>query len=171
MHTAIKIGLLGPESTGKSTIGARLSEHFGAIYIKEYARAYVREHPRYTYSDVCHIAEVNRQEWEQATGLTFFDTELIITRVWLDQVYHRHEPWLDPNPCPMDFYLLFAPDLPWEADPTRENGDQAMREHLFHLYLSHIQATGKPYCIVRGLGEDRFLTALEAVSHFLSATK
>lgn len=171
MQSTLKIGLLGPESTGKSTIGALLAERFGGIYIKEHARTYVQEHPQYTYADVCHIAEVNRREWEQAVGLTFFDTDLIITRVWLDEVYHHHEPWLDVNPCPMDFYLLLAPDLPWETDPTRENGNQAIREYLFNQYLSHIQATGKPYCIIRGLGEERFLAAVEAVSSYLSTAK
>lgn len=165
-HT-LKIGILGPESTGKSTLGKQLSTLLGGIYIKEYARTYVREHPHYTYADVCHIAETNREEWRAAEGLSFFDTELIITRVWMDRVYQKHPEWMEPNPCPMDLYLLLMPDIEWQADPTRENGNQAVREELFDCYLNYIQATGRPYVIVRGRDEKRLTLALEAVRTFI----
>lgn len=163
MQKSLKIGILGPESTGKSTIGRRLADELHLTYISEYARTYVSRTPHYTYQDVCHIAEQNRREWLEASGPTIFDTELLLTRVWMDEVYGRHEAWIDQSlhqgECLMDHYLLLYPDIAWQADPTRENGSPERREELFHTYLSAIQATGRPYTIIRGQGEARYEAA------------
>jgi len=40
-------------------------------------------------------------------------------------------------------------------DPLRENTDQSTRERLFEVYLREVKATGRPYAIVEGVGEER----------------
>jgi len=159
MQKTLKIGLVGPESTGKSTLAQALAERFRGRYVPEFAREFVGNLGRpYTYDDVCLVAERNRWEATTSSGLTFYDTELIITKVWLDEVYGRRPEWLTepiPEACRMDLYLLLRPDFPAVPDPLRENTDQSTRERLFEVYLREVKATGRPYAIVEGVGEER----------------
>ena len=154
-----KVGIIGPESTGKSSLGQYLAKRYGATYVPEYARDYVASlHRPYTYDDVCHIArkqieqikEVGSGKWE-ASDIIFFDTELIVTRVWFDYVYGKAPDWLlsAMQQYKMDTYLLTYPDIPWIPDPTRENGSDEMRLQLFHRYEQEIQALDVPYYIIR----------------------
>jgi nicotinamide riboside kinase len=53
-----KIVILGPESTGKSTLCAALAAHYQTIWTPEYARTYLSEHgTKYTYDDLLTIAK------------------------------------------------------------------------------------------------------------------
>ena len=161
-----KVGIIGPESTGKSSLGQYLAKRYGATYVPEYARDYVASlHRPYTYDDVCHIArkqieqikEVISGKWE-ASDIIFFDTELIVTRVWFDYVYGTAPDWLlsAMQQYKMDTYLLTYPDIPWIPDPTRENGSDEMRLQLFHRYEQEIQALDVPYYIIRHTDDLEF---------------
>ncbi|MEO5984128.1 MAG: ATP-binding protein, partial [Ferruginibacter sp.] len=47
-----KIVVLGPESTGKSTLCKQLADYYNTIWIPEYAREYLETNGKeYTYSD------------------------------------------------------------------------------------------------------------------------
>ena len=154
-----KVGIIGPESTGKSSLGQYLAKRYGVTYVPEYARDYVASlHRPYTYEDVCHIArtqieqikDVGSGKWE-ASDIIFFDTELIVTRVWFDYVYGAAPDWMLSaiQQYKMDTYLLTYPDIPWIPDPTRENGSDEIRLQLFHRYEQEIQALDVPYYIIR----------------------
>ena len=182
MAGTLKIGLVGPESTGKTTLGKALTAALGGICIPEFARTYVGKLDRpYTYEDVCFIAEKNKEQRarngeadcpelsegkNKEQGFVFFDTELIVTKVWLDEVYGKRPEWITepiPEECQMDFYLLLCPDLPAEPDPLRENLEQSARERLFQIYLREVKSTGKPYAIISGTGEERVRSAIKAI--------
>ncbi len=169
-----KVGIIGPESTGKSSLGQYLAKRYGATYVPEYARDYVAAlHRPYTYEDVCHIARKQIEEiravvsgqWLVGSGqmtkradneVVFFDTELIVTRVWFDYVYGAAPDWLldAMQQYKMDTYLLTYPDIPWIPDPTRENGSDEMRLQLFQRYEQEIQALDVPYYIIRHTGNS-----------------
>lgn len=151
-----RVGIIGPESCGKSTLGRYLAQRYGARYVPEYGRTYMEERlahgltpDSYTYEDVCAIARHQIEEIAQTEGdVIVFDTELIVTRVWFIHRYGHSPEWLDQalRHYPMDVYLLCAPDVPWKADPTRENPD--IREQLFDWYEREIQALDIPYYII-----------------------
>jgi nicotinamide riboside kinase len=93
-NTLIRIVLTGPECTGKSTLAQQLSLHFDTVYVPEYAREYIANLCRpYNYDDVMHIAEVQRKQAYEtvnpANKIVFFDTYLVITKVWLEVVFGR----------------------------------------------------------------------------------
>ena len=48
----------------------------------------------------------------------------------------------------MDAYLLTRPDIPGQAEPTRYNGSDTMRQELFERYESDIQALDIPHYII-----------------------
>ena len=128
-----------------------LASRYDGVFVPEYAREYMEKLNRpYTYDDVCTIA---RQQIDQLATLTantyFFDTELIITKVWFEHKYGTCPEWVVDaiHTYPMDVYLLCYPDLPWIADPVRENPN--IRYELFQRYEREVQELGIPYYIIR----------------------
>lgn len=171
----IKIAITGPESAGKSTLAKQLSEQFDGAFVPEFARDYVTNLGRaYTYDDVAIIAKQQIKEYDRAYRLiehkqpiVFFDTFLIITKVWFEVVYGRCPVWLDENirQKKMDLYLLCSPDLPWVADGVRENGN--IRSELFERYRSNLEHFGFRYEIITGCGATRTTTAIEKINTLL----
>jgi nicotinamide riboside kinase len=123
----IRVAITGPECTGKSTLAKQLASHFDSVYVPEYARDYIANLYRpYDYEDVLHIAKVQRDQvyefFSGANGVLFFDTYLIITKVWFDVVYGRHPEWIDEELSRkiIDLYLLCDNSIPWTADAVRK---------------------------------------------------
>ena len=166
----IKIAILGPESTGKTELAGKLADHFKSPWVPEYAREYIENlKTPYTYEDVCLIAIKQIKEEQEIETLNlsaeyvFFDTDLIITKVWFEYRFKKIPSFLSEymKNVYFDFYLLCAPDLPWEPDPVREHG--ADRDFFFNWYKREIEQTGKPCVIVTETGNKRFQNALDAI--------
>lgn len=166
----IKVAILGPESTGKTELARQLAEQLNAPWVPEYAREYIEnlKNP-YTFDDVCNIAlkqieqEKLYETWLTNDSFVFFDTDLIITKVWFQYRFGRIPDFLTERMKTgfFDLYLLCAPDLEWVPDPVREHGDD--REYFFDWYQKEIEQTGKPYVIVTGMGTQRVQNALKAL--------
>ena len=63
-----KIVIIGPESTGKSSLCDQLAEHYDTIWCKEYAREYLLENGTdYTYDDLLTVAKGQVRLEEKAT--------------------------------------------------------------------------------------------------------
>ena len=53
METIKKFVIIGPESTGKSTLCNQLAEHYQTLWVPEYAREYLEKNGTdYTYDDL-----------------------------------------------------------------------------------------------------------------------
>lgn len=150
----MKVGIIGPESTGKSSLAHYLAKRYKGMYVPEYARTYVEQKGTTTVSfdELCEIARHQIEEMRHLppSPFYFFDTELIVTKVWFDYAFHEVPEWLNQaiQNYPMDVYLLTSPDIPWIADSARSNGSDAIRQELFHRYEAEIEALGIPYYII-----------------------
>lgn len=154
-----KVGIIGPESTGKSTLAQYLATRYEGLFVAEHARVYLEERARergsayaYTREDVLQIAQYQVEqlrELSEQEGVAFFDTELIITKVWLEHKYGECPAFVEEalHQYPMDVYLLCYPDLAWEPDPVRENPN--IREYLYEWYEREVQALEVPYYVIR----------------------
>ena len=155
-----KVGIIGPESTGKSTLASYLAHRYGGVLVPEYAREYMEERAcAYTYEDVVNIAKQQVLQLQSGiyggitegyrSNVVFFDTELIITQVWFLHKFGKCPDFLEEalHAYPMDVYLLCYPDMEWVPDPVRENPN--IREYLFDWYEREIQALDIPYYIIR----------------------
>jgi len=170
-----KVVITGPESTGKTLISQYLASFFGTVCVPEYSREYISGLERkYTFDDVEHIArEQLRLESEylkKARRILFYDTDLIVTRIWFKLVFGRCPGWIDKEIAnsPADLFLVCDTDIPWVPDPVRENGGE-MRELLKGLYISEINLHGVPWELVSGEGEARINCAVRAVKTFLKS--
>ena len=165
----LKVGIIGPESTGKTTLAKYLAKRYQGIYVPEYAREYVERKGTtdVTWEELCEIAKYQIEEIKSltsnsASGLTsdnevvFFDTELIVTKVWFDYAFGTVPEWLIDaiNAYPMDVYLLTKPDIAWKLDPARSNGSDEIRQELFDRYEQEIQALDIPYYIITHTREE-----------------
>lgn len=168
MHRPYKIVVLGPESTGKSTLSAALAAALGIGWVPEYARAYLENLGReYREEDLFEIAK-GQLEASQPAGLYLIcDTDLYVLKVWSEAKYHRcHRKILEGIAAARaDLYLLTDIDMPWADDPLREHPHPAERAYFYHQYKDIVQNSGTPFAIVSGDEERRLAQALAAISN------
>lgn len=163
-----RIALIGSESSGKTTLCKELAEHYQTVWLPEFAREYVAEIKRkYTIDDIEHCYKEQLKEEDrllnEANEYIFTDTELIMAKVWSEDVFKKVPKWIEENiePTKYDLYLLAYYDLPWEHDPVRENPHR--REFLFEWYKRELEARRFPFSIISGKGNKRLLSAIEAI--------
>ena len=162
----IRIALIGPESTGKTTLANQLADHYKTVWVREFARDYVAKlNRKYTYEDVLQC--ITMQAAEEKEALTsahrflFADTELILHKIWLWDVFKTYPPELDEeiNKIAYDLYLLLYPDLPFVEDPVRENPHRRM--YFFELYKQELEKRNLPFKLIKG--DHRFQKAVEHI--------
>ena len=183
-----KIVVIGPESTGKSTLCEGLAAHFHTDWVPEYAREYLLAHGMdYRYEDLLTIARGQVALEEEAIGrapsvfpaggsrsdggmdLLFIDTDLYVMKVWSEFVFDRCDPWILEQIAvrKYDAYLLCKTDLPWVKDELREYPDLENREKLFHIYRDILVNQSTPWAEIGGCAEERLGVAIEAVDKLL----
>lgn len=178
METGIKdkrVIITGPESTGKSDLSVFLAKSLNGVSVPEYARDYIADLGReYTCSDIEFIAKEQYNTWkkyEQTSTFVFFDTHLIITKVWFLWIYKKYPAWIDDaiKETSSGLYLLCNYDLPWQPDPLRENGGEA-RIKLFYLYQQELNNFKINYKLISGVGESRPESAITLVRKYFELT-
>ena len=173
-----KIVVIGPESTGKSSLCRELAEHYNTLWCPEYAREYLLKHGMdYTYDDLLTIAQGQiALEENYHSRLTthdsrpfFLDTNMYVMKVWCEFVFDKcHRYILDQIvDRKYDLYLLCNTDLPWIKDELREYPDLATREKLYKIYLDLMSNQDTAWTVISGKPEERFQKALVAVENIL----
>ena len=175
-----KIVIIGPESTGKSTLCEGLAAHYHTEWVREYAREYMLAHKGkdYNYDDLSTIARGQLALEDAAVGghrasdmvatgerVLFIDTDLYVMKVWSEYVFGRCETWILKEIAARhyDGYLLCRADLPWADDPLREYPDLATRERLYHIYKDILINQAVPWAEIGGQADERLQNAIKAV--------
>lgn len=162
---------VGPESSGKTTLCNQLADHFGGIFIPEFARNYLEERKgKYEQNDLIEIAqgqfnlELKCRSLAMDLAPVFCDTDLLVTKVWHEFKYGESNDEINRLLAEQDErkYMLTYPDLEWESDPLRENPND--RLDLFHVYESELQKMGADYRVIKNQGDQRLVNAIEAVN-------
>lgn len=185
--TLKKIVIIGPESTGKSTLCQELATHFNASWVPEFAREYLLTNGTdYTFTDLYKIAEGQIAGEESVIKITgrelnsvadaraprsiFIDTDLYVIKVWSEFVFNKCDNRILDQIATRtyDLYLLCNTDLPWEQDELREYPDPATREKLFQYYKDAMANQQVPWAIISGRKEERLSKAIQAVDQLLS---
>jgi NadR type nicotinamide-nucleotide adenylyltransferase len=170
----LKVVVIGPESTGKSTLSGQLAAHYQTMWVPEYARQYLEALPRpYEQSDLLQIAKGQLAQEDQlavqANRLLICDTDLHVIKVWSEHKYGNCDPEILQiiKDRKYDLYLLTYIDIPWEEDPQREHPDPAMREYFYNVYRELVMESGVPWVEIRGSLEERIASAITAVDRLL----
>ena len=184
-----KIVVIGPESTGKSTLCTQLAAHYKTLWCPEYAREFLeKKGTDYSYDDLLTIAkgQINREEAMshelEATrqknsdsiltahsSQLFIDTDMYVMKVWCEFVFGKCHSWILNQIAERkyDMYLLCNVDLPWVADELREYPDLKTRNKLYHFYKDNMINQTVPWVNISGTYEERLQTAINAVDDLI----
>ncbi|MEO6315669.1 MAG: AAA family ATPase [Chitinophagaceae bacterium] len=175
-----KIVIIGPESTGKSTLCQKLAEHYQTSWCPEYAREYLLANGTdYSYDDLLTIAKGQLALEDKYTKIAaehlpqratdkarlFIDTDMYVMKVWCQFVFGKCHSWIldQLDQRKYDLYLLCNVDLPWVKDELREYPDLARREALYNMYHEIMISQPVPFVDISGSYEERFRKAVSAV--------
>ena len=184
----IKVAVIGPESTGKSTLCELLALHYHTQWCPEFAREYLLTHGmNYTYDDLLFIAKgqlAMEDEYEQSTvnspqstvnagsqlaarssQLLFIDTDMYVMKVWCEFVFGNCHNWILEQIVKRkyDLYLLCNTDLPWVKDELREYPDLKTRDKLYYIYKDLMINQSTPWVDISGNSDERLQKAIKAV--------
>ncbi len=158
-----RVVIVGPESTGKSTLVKKLSYHYSSTYVEEYGRTYTEVTGTKNLRDVDffniafgHKLSVNNAI-KKGEKVIFVDTEAVTTKVF-GQMYLK-----DFDAAPLDgiidnqvydLYLLLDIDVPWVDDGTRDFPNE--RHNHLNKLKAEFEAKGIPYVLIGGDYKERF---------------
>ena len=167
-----RIVLTGPESVGKTTLAARLADHFGVELVPEFVRDYAaakgapldfRDHGPIAKGQMA-LEDAHRDRAEaRGDRLLVQDTDLVSTVVYCHHYFGRCPAFIEEAAVARrpDLYLLLDIDVPWIADGVRDRGDR--REELHALFASTLARFEAPVIRVGGTWDARFQRAMHAI--------
>lgn len=177
---AKRVLIIGPESTGKSTLTTNLANHYNkngknSANIQEYARYWIDtvlngDMDKLKFEHITHFGLNQMQMVEDAEkygeyDLIFSDTDAIVSAVFQQVYYDEVEPTLFFTSIneKWDLILFIQPDVPWVDDGQRNLGDK--REQVNEIFKRALKKY--KYIEVTGSWEDRLKKAIEAVDSIL----
>jgi NadR type nicotinamide-nucleotide adenylyltransferase len=167
-----KIAIIGPESTGKSTLCEQLSIHYNTIWCPEFAREYLlQKGTNYSFDDLLNIAKGQMSlEYNMLAkaknGFYFIDTNLHVMKVWCEMAFNNCHTWILKQIATQqyDLHLLCDVDLPWIKDELREYPDLQTRKKLFLMYKDLLINDGGKWAVISGNNEERLQTAISIIN-------
>jgi len=179
-----KIVVIGPESTGKSTLCGYLANYYNTLWCPEFAREYLLENgTAYILEDLINIAKgqlaatqkhIESLEKRTATSNTptplIIDTDMYVMKVWSEYVFGNCPTFIldEINKQDFDLYLLCKPDIPWVKDELREYPDEKPRQELFQIYKDILINQQTPWVEISGDFEARNQKAVAGINAILA---
>lgn len=158
-----RVVMVGPESSGKSSLAKWLTRRFGAVCVPEYGRTFQENVGRdLVIDDMLAIAKMHRAAEDaaamQAHGLMFVDTEAIITKLWSHVFFQAAPDGLEAliDPTRYHLYLLTEPHPhEWHDDGWRLQPDLSERMRFFNRMRAELENRGCEYHVLSGEWSER----------------
>ncbi|MBB2486302.1 ATP-binding protein [Mitsuaria sp. WAJ17] len=176
---ALRIALLGAESTGKSTLARALQETLPSLTglrvarVDEYLREWCAREGRTPRPDEQRaIAQEQERRADALAGshdLVLSDTTALMTALYSEHLFDDRSlsPWAHEAHRRYQLSLLMALDLPWVADGLQRDGPH-VREPVDRLLRGWLRMQGHAFVVIQGQGPDRLAHALDALTPLLA---
>lgn len=180
LSTNIKrVVLMGPESSGKSTLAKALSNVFETNYVKEYMRIYLenkwREDAKLCEEiDIQPIVEgqikLENKAIETAQKVIFCDTNALQNLVYANEYYPNYNNDI-VHYCSTkhtyDLYLLCNIDIPWEEDILRDKPFE--REKMFAIFVDSLKKRNIKFTVISGNKIDRLELSISLIQDLIKS--
>ena len=175
-HFKRVVAILGPESTGKSTLTKQLAEHFDGDMVEEYGRDYTDETPakELKYGDYLVIAythdtNIMDKLHDGTKSHLFIDTDGITTKLFAEMYLGDElendeiDSVINQQVDQFDLVLVCDIDVPWVDDGTRDFSKIEDRKRHLDKILNELTKRKIPYKIVSGNYAERLEVAKQYI--------
>ncbi len=175
-YFVLRVCIIGPESTGKSTLARDLARKYETVYVHEYARPLIDAHggevtPALFEDIVRGQAAAEAALARQANRLLFCDTDAFTTSLWHEIFYGNCPSFIreEAERRTYHLYLLADFDTPYVADAQRNHPER--RAWFFERCRKWLDARKARYAVLHGSWEERFAAACAAVDALLEEAR
>ena len=169
---ALRIVVVGAESTGTTTLSKALAEKFHTPWVPEYGRLYSEAFEftphEWTNAEFTHIAQTQQQFEKQAAitsqGVVVCDTNAFATTIWQDRYMGAitKDVAVIAKNDKATLYILTGDEIPFVQDGLRDG--EHIRHHMHQRFIKELRLLNVPYILVTGSKEIRLETAFKAVA-------
>lgn len=166
---ALRIVIVGAESTGTTTLSRALAEALNAPWVPEVGRSYTESILTTDYvwndEDFYSIGRL-QQAYEneiaaRSNGVIVCDTNATATELWQRRYTGSTTKQMRAIAAhdTVDLYIITGDEIPFVQDGIRD-GEQ-VRHQMHRWFMQRIKKSGVPYIVVSGSREERLTTALK----------
>lgn len=170
-----KVAIVGPESTGKSSISSLLAKHYETVWVPEYSREYCENlQKECTIEDEINIFQgqlaLEKQLSQRANKILICDTMFLTVKIWCDYIFGQTpaEVLAELQNHQYDLYLLMDIDIPWEDDPLRDFPH--LRAYFMQVWERELVSLKARFKLIRGEYPDRLTRAIQAIDDVFQTT-
>ena len=170
-----RVCLTGAESTGTTTMAARLAARYQTVWVPEYGREYSLPKDQagetWDHADFVHIARTQGEQEDAAARVAnrilFADTDPAATALWHERYLGSPAPDIAALGAARRYALTFltADDFPWVDDGARFSPQT--RAHMQAQFRALLATRPEPVIELTGSIAGREAQAVEAIERVL----
>lgn len=186
---ALRIVVIGAESTGTTTLSRKLAETLQVPWAPEIGRYYTEsfitnigaiQHDGFTEikweANDFHTIGLLQQHYENAiaarsNGVIVCDTNATATEVWqrryTDTITKQMKQIAENDK--VDLYIITGDEIPFVQDGERDG--EKIRSTMHRWFVKRVKQSGIPYIIVRGSMKERLAESIAASQKMISKNR
>ncbi len=178
-YFALRVCIVGAESTGKTTLSKDLAKHYQTNWVPEYGRQYTEESVKdvwthvWTDTDFNKIATMQNKIEDaaaaQANKVLICDTDVFATSIWYKRYVGVRSSKIEAMAAarrPMGLYIVSDPLTPFDQDGIRDG--EHIRGWMHTEFLRALELWGKDYICVTGTRQQRIAQATKAIDALIA---
>lgn len=164
---ALKVVILGTESTGKTTLTEKLAAYFKCTKVLEAGRDLIPDSNAFSIDDLYLVAREHAKRIDEAAAgnnaLVIIDTDIHITKSYCRYSFEKELEVSDDiyRANKAQLYLYLNNDVEYYQDGTRLSEEERDKLDAFHRQV--IKEANLPVVEISGSWEERFQQAVEQI--------